>query len=80
MAQEIAETDPPDESATEPASVDPDQLFYLSMAAEGSLAAYLVGGVFNTVLYYPSFWFLTAFVMILKKIALGAHDDHPAHY
>lgn len=53
-----------------------NQLVYFSLAAEGSLVAYLVGGVFNTVLYYPSFWLLTAFVIVLRRIT--ANDANPA--
>jgi hypothetical protein len=55
-----------------------NQLFYLSLAADGSLIAYLVGGIFNTVLYYPSFWLLTAFVIVLRTIACNAYDPNPA--
>ena len=53
-----------------------NELVSLSLAAEGSLVAYLVGGVFNTVLYYPSFWLLTAFVIVLRRIS--ANDANPA--
>ena len=56
-----------------------DQLYGFSLAADGSLIAYLVGGIFNTVLYYPSFWLLTAFVIVLRTIAWNANDPNPAH-
>jgi O-antigen ligase len=63
----------------EPVSADGDirrrQLFNLSLAAEGSLVAYLVGGVFNTVLYYPSFWLLSAVVIVLDTIASSSDAD-----
>jgi hypothetical protein len=42
-------------------------VFYLTLAIEGSLIAYLVSGIFISVLYYPSFWFLVAFTSSAKK-------------
>jgi probable O-glycosylation ligase (exosortase A-associated) len=57
---------------------DIDRVFYLSLAIEASLVAYLVGGLFNSVLYYPNFWLLMAFLIALKKIVGKMHDDDPA--
>lgn len=40
---------------------------YLTLALGGSLVGYLVSGTFISVLYYPSFWFLIAFSVALRK-------------
>lgn len=43
-------------------------IYYMTMAVDASLMAYLVTGAFITVLYYPHFWLLTAFSVVLKKV------------
>lgn len=43
------------------------KVFYLTLAMEASLIAYLVTGIFISVLYYPNFWILMAFVVALRK-------------
>ena len=44
-----------------------DDPYYLGLAMEASLVGYLVSGVFISVLYYPSFWVLLAFVVGLRN-------------
>lgn len=42
--------------------------YYLALALEGSMIAYLVSGGFISILYYPNFWILNGFVVSLKHI------------
>jgi O-antigen ligase len=42
-------------------------LYFLSLAIDISLVGFLVTGAFITVLYYPHFWLLTAFSVVLKR-------------
>lgn len=44
-----------------------ERLRYLTFALEGSLAGFLVSGVFISVLYYPHFWIWMALVVVLKR-------------
>lgn len=41
--------------------------YHLTLAITGSLIAYLVSGIFISVLYYPHFWLLLAFTLALKQ-------------
>lgn len=49
-------------------SQDLDAAGHLSRALQASAIAYLVSGIFNSVLYYPNFWLLVAFSLALRKI------------
>ncbi len=42
--------------------------YYVTLAIDGSLVGYLVSGTFISVLYYPHFWILLAFMAALKKV------------
>jgi O-antigen ligase len=42
--------------------------YFLALALEGSLVAYLVSGAFISVLYYPNLWVLMGFIVSLKRI------------
>jgi probable O-glycosylation ligase (exosortase A-associated) len=44
-----------------------ERIRYLTLALEGSLAGFLVSGVFISVLYYPHFWIWMALVVALKR-------------
>jgi O-antigen ligase len=44
--------------------------YFLALALEGSLVAYLVSGAFISILYYPNFWVLMGFIVSLKKIVV----------
>ena len=52
-----------------PESITPDMrnIYFLSGAVDVSLIAFLVTGAFISVLYYPHFWVLTGFTVILKR-------------
>jgi O-antigen ligase len=44
------------------------KIFYLALALEGSLIAFLISSIFVSTLYYPNFWVLCAFIASLRKI------------
>jgi probable O-glycosylation ligase (exosortase A-associated) len=44
-----------------------ERVRYLTLALGGSLAGYLVSGIFLSVLYYPNFWIWMALVVALKR-------------
>jgi len=44
--------------------------YFLSLALEGSLVAFLVSGAFISVLYYPNLWVLMGFIVSLKRIVV----------
>lgn len=44
--------------------------YFLALALEGSLVAFLVSGAFISVLYYPNLWVLMGFVVSLKRIVV----------
>jgi probable O-glycosylation ligase (exosortase A-associated) len=48
-----------------------------SYAMEASMAAYLVTGIFISVLYYPCFWVLMGFIVALQRI-ISRHLAEPA--
>lgn len=48
---------------------DAPRILYMTCALEASLLAYLVTGTFISVLYYPHFWILLAFIVSLRKIS-----------
>lgn len=52
--------------------------YYLALALEGSLIAYLVSGVFISILYYPNFWIYLGFVVSLKKIVVSYATPLPS--
>ena len=43
-------------------------IYYLTLALDGSLIAFLVTGAFIAVLYYPHLWLLTAFTAVVQRI------------
>jgi O-antigen ligase len=53
---------------------DHDDLIFtsnLARAIEGSVMGYLASSVFISTLYYPSFWTLTAFAVVLRNATIG---------
>jgi len=42
-------------------------IMYLTYGMGGSLLGFLVSGIFISILYYPNFWLLTAFIVALKR-------------
>jgi O-antigen ligase len=48
-----------------------------SYAMEASMAAYLVTGVFISVLYYPCFWVLMGFIVAFHRIITRHLEAHP---
>ena len=46
-----------------------DVRMYLARAMEGSLIGFIVSGVFISILWYPSFWIMMAFVVALRNIS-----------
>ena len=46
-----------------------DVRVYLARAMEGSLIAFIVSGVFISILWYPSLWIMMAFVVALHNIS-----------
>lgn len=46
-------------------------LYYLSLAFIGSLAGYFSAGSFLAVLYYPHYFYITAFIIATKQISNG---------
>lgn len=51
--------------------------YYLALALEGSLVAYLVSGAFISILYYPNFWILNGLIVSLRKNAIGNFNNKP---
>jgi len=51
------------------------KLYYLALALEGSLVAFLASSVFISTLYYPNFWILCGFVVSLKKVTYAKCGD-----
>jgi O-antigen ligase len=49
-----------------------ERVKYLSLALGGSLAGYLVSGIFISVLYYPNFWIWIAMVVALKRQVISS--------
>jgi O-antigen ligase len=53
-------------------------LYHLTLALDASLIAFLVTGAFISVLYYPHFWLLTAFTVVVHRVFdRVAHDVEP---
>ena len=44
------------------------KVYYLALALEGSMVAFLTSSVFISTFYYPNFWILCGFIVSLKKI------------
>lgn len=55
----------------QPMKVGEDMRAYLARALEGGFVGYIVSGVFISILWYPSLWILTAFVVALRNISEG---------
>jgi O-antigen ligase len=51
------------------------KVYYLALALEGSLVAFLTSSVFISTLYYPNFWILCGFILSLKKIIVAKKCD-----
>jgi probable O-glycosylation ligase (exosortase A-associated) len=49
--------------------------YNLGLALEGSLIAYLVSGIFISILYYPNLWIIMGFVISLKRILYARCGD-----
>lgn len=47
------------------------KVYYLALALEGSMVAFLTSSVFISTLYYPNFWILCGFIVSLKKIIIS---------
>src|SRR5882672_12578150 len=53
-------------------------LYYLTLSLDASLIAFLVTGAFISVLYYPHFWILTAFTVVVHRVFdIVARDVEP---
>lgn len=61
-------------------NLDAQKLFYLGRAMEASLIAFLVTGTFISVLYYPSFWLLMAFIIALKRVTEKTNENSSPSY
>lgn len=55
-----------------------DVRVYLARAMEGSLIAFIVSGVFISILWYPSLWIMMAFVVALRNISQVAEIQLPS--
>lgn len=51
---------------------------FLSLAFSTAIAGYLASGSFVSVLYYPHYWYLTAMIVAMRKIALKAIALEPS--
>lgn len=57
-----------------------EKAFHLTMALEASAVAYLISGLFLSVLYYPTPWLLLGFAVTLRKaVGRACANDPPSH-